>query len=445
MNYTKYSPIKQIMIRDFRNLGGVTIDFSESPIVSLIGDNESGKTSVVKAFGVCARNIDFRYQKDYIRDGTNEFGVAIILEDGTQLVRKKGRSSGYNRYWIVYPDGRRWDSEKLDTEVPPPVQDIMGLIEEPETKELIHIRTYEDLLLFVVTPASTNYKVMYDALKISQITRAIKAGNNEVNSLKANISKTTTSIGALEKTLSNIRTFDLEPLINIKNKLINDLDILRKFNLATELIQSIDLKKKELGVIELIDEHGLQPIEAMEVDKLNRISSLSEDLNTLQSTLSSYEALQETEPIDINLLSKLNNAVDTYQSLNTMMVKSSAYMELSKVEAISELEVNQLVNIGVISENLYKLTTLNSIYDLSNSNLELINQSDIDIIGKLSRISEGYNIISLNRQELIKMEATIEQAIAWLKSIGVAATSCPKCGESIIIDLDLISEGVRPI
>ena len=49
---TKYSPIKQIWIKDFRNIGEVKVNFDESPIVSLIGENEAGKTSVVKAFSV---------------------------------------------------------------------------------------------------------------------------------------------------------------------------------------------------------------------------------------------------------------------------------------------------------------------------------------------------------------------------------------------------------
>ena len=50
----KYSPIKKIYIKNFRNIGEAVIDFEESPIVSLIGENEAGKTSVVKAFSVCA-------------------------------------------------------------------------------------------------------------------------------------------------------------------------------------------------------------------------------------------------------------------------------------------------------------------------------------------------------------------------------------------------------
>ncbi len=49
-----YSPIKKLFIKNFRNLGEVEIDFTQSPIVTLLGENEAGKTSVVKAFATCA-------------------------------------------------------------------------------------------------------------------------------------------------------------------------------------------------------------------------------------------------------------------------------------------------------------------------------------------------------------------------------------------------------
>ena len=84
-----YSPISKIGIKNFRNLGEVEIDFTESPIVCLVGENEAGKTSVIKAFSVCALHSSPRDQKDYIRDGTQMFGVAIVLEDGSQIVRLK--------------------------------------------------------------------------------------------------------------------------------------------------------------------------------------------------------------------------------------------------------------------------------------------------------------------------------------------------------------------
>ena len=60
MSKKQYSPITKLYIKNFRNIGEATIDFTDSPIVSLIGDNEAGKTSVVKAFAVCALHADPR-------------------------------------------------------------------------------------------------------------------------------------------------------------------------------------------------------------------------------------------------------------------------------------------------------------------------------------------------------------------------------------------------
>ena len=137
-----YSPIKKLYIKNFRNLGEVTIDFSESPIVSLIGENESGKTSVVKAFSVCALHSSPRDQKDYIRDGTDGFGVAIELEDNTLITRVKRQS--LNWYSLKNPDGTVWNTSKIEGGLPPAIQKVLGLIEEPETKEYLQVRTYED-------------------------------------------------------------------------------------------------------------------------------------------------------------------------------------------------------------------------------------------------------------------------------------------------------------
>ena len=167
-----YSPIKSIAIKNFRNLGDVTLDFTDSPIISLIGEIESGKTSVVKSFGVFAAHQSPKYQKYYIRTGTPGFGVAIELEDGTLVTRIKTDTA--NRYTVSKGDTVIWQAQKLESTVPKAVQDVMGLLEERETKELLQIRTYEDQLLFVITSASTNYKVMYEALKVKNISNAVK-------------------------------------------------------------------------------------------------------------------------------------------------------------------------------------------------------------------------------------------------------------------------------
>lgn len=431
-----YSPIKQIQIKNFRNIGEAVLDFSESPIISLIGENESGKTSVVKAFGVCAMHCDPRSQKDYIRDGTQGFGVAIELEDGTQVIRLKTATS--NRYTVKAPDGSiTFDASKLDNEVPKAVQDVMGLIEEPETKELLHIRTYEDQLLFVVTPASTNYKVMYDALKISQITKAIKLGSTEANALKAKINETDTSMLALSRSLSAIKTFDIEPLLNIKNKLQSETQVMSKLDRAVSLIDNIDSMNRQLGALSELHKSGISTIDVSEIVRLNNIGHLIDELDKLELLSASYSDVDNLSAIDLSQINMLDQACNRLDSINTMSKQSEAYILLAKADSISEIEISALERVDTIFENIDKLSRLDKIY--SSIDAEQINQSEFDSINKIDRAISLIEGVQTNASALEQIDAYIEQVQNWMKSIGVATTSCPKCGEAVIIDLDLLN------
>ena len=429
-----YSPIKTIQVKNFRNIGEATIDFTDSPIISLIGENESGKTSIVKAFGVCAMHADPRSQKDYIRDGTNGFGVAIELEDGTQVIRIKQANA--NRYTVRKADGTVvWDASKLENEVPKAVQDVMGLIEEPETKEFLHIRTYEDQLLFVVTPASTNYKVMYDALKISQITKAIKAGSTEANSLKSTINETDTSILTLRRSLSAIKTFDIEPLLNVRNKLQSEMQAMDKMDRVVSLLDEIDAKRKQLGALELLDRHDIKQIDTAEIVRLNAIDRLLDSIDSMKKLESAYSDLSSAEAIDVSMIMKMNNACDKIDSIEQMKAKSKSLVDLSKVEQISEVVVMDFARIDVLFDSIESLQRRSEIY--SQLQASAIDSSEIVSIKKIDQALSLIDHIGASKKTLVEYDAYTEGVINWMKSIGVSATSCPKCGESIILDIGI--------
>lgn len=141
-----YSPISKLRVKNFRNIGDVTIDFEQSPIVALVGENEAGKTSIIKAFSMCALHDSPRDQKDYIRDGTQALGIEIDLADSTKIVRIK-QTNGGNIYRVISPDGSTWDTTKITDGLPEKINQLMGLIVEPETGEYLNVRTYEDRLL----------------------------------------------------------------------------------------------------------------------------------------------------------------------------------------------------------------------------------------------------------------------------------------------------------
>lgn len=436
-----YSPIKQVYIKNFRNLGEVTIDFKDSPIVSLIGENEQGKTSVVKAIAVCAMHATPRDQKDYIRDGTKGFGVAIELEDGTQVVRMKMATA--NSYRVTYPKGPdgnpikpTWEAAKLSNDLPQAVQDVMGMIEEPETKEFLHIRTYEDQLLFVTTASSTNYKVMYNALKISQLVDAIKLGSKEANALKTSINQKEIQAETLDTQAKSLKIYDLEPLQNIRDRLKNEVAQLNKLDRALELKKKIEVQTREVG--ELSKLSSIPEISITLVMSLDKAYRVLENLKELGSMYRTYSLADSLEEIDLNSYYNIYNAHVRYESLKDSEEQSRNYIA---VNSLSEINVNEVSNLQRAMALQRKIEAdMNKLQTLNISSAADVQDSDLTVY---SRTYKALGLMQRNKQledAKVQIDNYCDAVIKWMKDIGVATETCPKCGETIVIDLDKIEK-----
>lgn len=434
---TKYSPIKQIWIKDFRNIGEVKVNFDESPIVSLIGENEAGKTSVVKAFSVCALHSTPKDQKDYIRDGTNGFGVEIELEDGTVITRIKTTTG--NRYRVKNPDGTVYDTTKIDSSsAPVEVQRVMGMIEEPETKEYLQVRTYEDQLLFVVTPASTNYKVMYDALKVDQITRAIKSGSKEVNELKHVIDANENGIQTLTNSLKAVKVYDITSLLNIKARLESELAVINSLEEAARLVDRIKRAEAELGAIAEIDKAGLQDISELEAVQISDSLSLLTKLTRLNKLLSTYSLADTAENIDIPVYQSI---IDTYikkVELDRAIFANESMVRIGEAEEVNEVELITMTSIAELRDKLSSLT--NQLRRIDTAGAELIEQSDFNTVTMLESVNAGFTRLGQLETAYKQCDDYCSQVQSYLKSIGAAVETCPNCGEDIVIDIDKYRE-----
>ena len=436
-----YSPIKQVYIKNFRNLGEVTIDFKDSPIVSLIGENEQGKTSVVKAIAVCAMHATPRDQKDYIRDGTKGFGVAIELEDGTQVVRMKMATA--NSYRVTYPKGPdgnpikpTWEAAKLSNDLPQAVQDVMGMIEEPETKEFLHIRTYEDQLLFVTTASSTNYKVMYNALKISQLVDAIKLGSKEANALKTSINQKEIQAETLDTQAKSLKIYDLEPLQNIRDRLKNEVAQLNKLDRALELKKKMGVQTREVG--ELSKLSSIPEISITLVMSLDKAYRVLDNLKELDRMYRTYSLADTLEEIDLNSYYNIYNAHVRYESLKNSEEQSRNYIA---VNSLSEININEVSNLQRAIALQRKIKAdMNKLQTLDISSAADVQDSDLTVY---SRTYKALGLIQRNKQledAKVQIDNYCDAVIKWMKDIGVATETCPKCGETIVIDLDKIEK-----
>lgn len=429
-----YSPIKTLHIKNFRNLGDVEVDFTKSPIVTLVGENEAGKTSLIKAFAMCALHDSPRDQKDYIRDGTNRLGVQITLEDNTEIIRVKDLN-GLNLYRVIYPDGKQWDATKLTDGLPEPVSRAMGLTVEPETGEYLNIRSYEDKLLFVMTPSSTNYKVMYNALKVEQLTKAIKNGSNEVNVLKSTISKAEASSQTLYNQLKGITVVDTEPLTNIRDRLKEQISLLDKLEGIMKLVDEQKEIEAKIGALALLDIYKLQSIDEALTMRLSNVSNLLSSKKEIDSRMSVYSDLNNISEIDTRSYEKAKSIKESADELIKMSSKASALQPINDIEMISEWEVVSLSSLGTMVEQLNTINNRLEAY----KDLEGIEFIGDDKLGALNTINAVKQMMSENvtrENYLEQYNNYIEQIENYMKQCGVAVETCPKCGEAIIFDLD---------
>lgn len=433
-----YSPIHKLYIRNFRNLGDVELDFSQSPIIALVGENEAGKTSVIKAFATCALHANPRDQKDYIRDGTKMFGVSIELENGQRITRIK-EANGINSYQITDCQGNLiWNTNKLAEGLPEEVQKLIGLIAEPETNEFLHIRTYEDKLLFVVTPNSTNYKVMYNALKVEQLTKAIKLGSGEVNTLKSAISSNDASILTLQGQLKSITVVDTEPLVNVKDRLVEQMAMLDKIERAKVLLDRVNQCEIQLGALALIDKFKLESINEVIANKLVSVSRLLSRNNETVNLLNRITDINNLEEIDYNIINKLYNILSKKEELDSKITEAGALVQLTSISEISEVTVVQLNKVVNLISKLNKLTEQSKAIDISSCSE--IEQHTIESLDKLQKIASFKEQVDTNNNQLQQINAYIVQVQDYLKQCGVAVETCPNCGSDVIIDIDKIGE-----
>lgn len=431
-----YSPIRKIYIRNFRNLGDVELSFEKSPIITLVGENEAGKTSIVKAFATCALHASPRDQKDYIRDGTRMFGVSVEFENNVRVTRIK-ETAGINSYQIVDANGNVvFSTNKLAEGLPEEVQKLMGLIVEPETNEFLHIRTYEDKLLFVVTPNSTNYKVMYNALKVEQLTKAIKLGSTEVNGLKSAISSNDASMETLQYQARSITIVDTEPLTSVRDRLKEQLALLDKLEKIKQLSDRVNNCEIQLGALALIDRFKLETIDELMASKLCSINRLLSNYSETVKLLSRLNDISSIDEISVNVLNKSKSIVDKINSLDCKVKETGALVHLTEISEISEVTVMQLNKSVALLESVKALETQRDLYDTSSCSE--IDSNAISSIDNLEKVSSLLNTIKADEDQLSQVNQYIGQVQTYLKQCGVAFETCPNCGSDVIIDIDKI-------
>ena len=192
----------------------------------------------------------------------------------------------------------------------------------------------------------------------------------------------------------------------------------------------------ELGALALIEQNGLTEISELRADRILSISRLIDEYTNMIKVSQLYAKLDAAEPVNEALMQKLNLAVSRSDSIAKDQYISQGYLDIANLVEISETEISNLVRAADLISTIDKLCNMQRVYDTSvakevtNDQIFVVNNSEsaMALIQKIADDSTG----------LDQINNYIDQVESWFKQIGVATTTCPKCGEDVIIDTDLI-------
>ena len=418
-----YSPIKRWGIKNFRNLGEVGFEF-DTPIVTLVGDNEAGKTSVVKTFAVLGANGYATEQKDYIRDNTKGFSIECELSDGTTVKRVKTASE--NAFEIIGAGGEVYAADKIDRGYGTPVEleRVMGMMVEPETKELLQIRTYEDNLLFVLTKSSENYKVMYNALKVGNLTRAISVGNQQANGYRNAIDEYSVKAETLESELESIKDIDIASSVRLKGEIERLSRIVTGLSGLIERLDAADESEARLRVYAGIA--GLKE----ESESVGRsVKSLIERIGAQERVATRLRAVAKIDSVSMER--DVDGVVKLLNRLRGIECLESAVEKFNGLDAVREEREGVFTGLLALSKRVLDGERLEGAVAAFTGLPE--GEVDISPISRLKGLVERIESLKREEAEISRVREKVEESYAALKATGAEVMVCPNCGADIVI------------
>lgn len=429
-----YSKIQAMRIKNFRCLGDVLLDFSASPIVSLVAPNEAGKTSVIKAIISLMYNSNQREGKNYIRTGTDGYQCLMQFEDGK--IVERARTEAANIYRLFENGKLISESLKLDNgEIPPVIKELMGVIEDCETGELMNIRTYEDMLLFVLSKGSDNYKTMYNALKVENITNAMKNGKAEAAALKNDISATEISMASFNEQIKAIRLHDMTPVVNIRDRVTKEIDIVNKSHNILARKEHADSMETKLGVYgELANASNINVIEASLLNTINNARNRHDVLIKEIAKSKDIEALENIEYAEALKMESILSRIKTLRELESRNKHSDG------IDSVMIINTSALERMSKVKEFIQRLEHIDASRAEAITNLDGVRYENVE---KMERVFGLLQKAESKEEVLKEHETELEEAINKLKELGHYdeelggfVKKCDNCGETVVVTLN---------
>lgn len=223
---------------------------------------------------------------------------------------------------------------------------------------------------------------------------------------------------------------------NIRDRLKNEVSQLSKLEKAIQLKKTIERQILEVGELSKLSE--MQEVNITLVMSLDKAGRTIDALKSLSSLAAQVKEAQSLPEIDLDEYYDIYNAYLRSIKIAEDIEQSKNYIALNSLSEISVTELSNLQKGMSLLEEIKGDSVKLSKIDLGNA--PDISDTDITVYSKAFK---ALGLVSRNTQLLnakVQIDTYCDAVVKWLKDIGVATETCPKCGETIIIDLDKLEK-----
>lgn len=367
--------LKKLKIENFQSISKIEFNYEETGVFYYRGDNNIGKSSILKAINTLFFNASNMAYKSYIRDGEDSFYISMEDYNGNVVMLARGVEDFY--VWNINGESGRYD--RTSGRVPQELVDYFGMYYDDKTKESANIRLPRATLLGVDSTAGENNYLLQKALNSEVYTLAYKKADKK---RKAILKENDLLFKYHDNVKESIEGMSLEEDERKLDEMNNFKGVLEdeftKLNNIQNVIQTIEKTmtyreayKNLKGAVEIFDEFETEHLKSEDITKLVKTDTLITRLEERQVELTSLvnetsESLNEIQ----GMMGKLDDLKALRQTIERTVQLKKEQKRLSNIEELDNEAIKLLEEYESIKEVVQHYTVYEDLESQLNKNKE---------------------------------------------------------------------------
>jgi len=398
--------IKKIMLENFQSHKNTEIDFSDG-YNCIVGRNDSGKTSVLRALSIILYNQP-RGADMFIRHGTKSFKVEIELDSGVRVARIKGKigSKTVNKYVITMANGQEIPFENVENTVPEDVSDVLKLrsLVIGDMTYQINYRKQKESPFLLLDPDSTKAKILSNISGNDAVDLAIQDKNKDLGGIKKEQKFLSDELESLKLQIDEYKDMDIikEKLSELKSLIDKILQAKEKYDVLYALNNTykdiIEDKKILLRKKELFKNLDFEIMEKI-VENFNKYKVMFNLCDNYNSVIEDRDGLLKKKElfksIDLKVMDILIDKYNQYKVLRGLadrflLIKDDLSVLKSKSEKMKVVDFSIMDIIISSYEKLNKIKLVKEMFDKTREELEFLELKKSEIIEDCNAVVNEY-------------------------------------------------------